>query len=117
MGLYGLKKISITWNMNDYARQPGSAHTHLYELIRPSLETLVDLHLDDHLFKLGTDFDLQLLKPAGKTLRSFKYFLASNDEGILDTIPGYFPHLTSLSLRWNFITTRHSILWKVCICS
>lgn len=110
IGLSGLEKLSITWNN----QATGSAHTHLYELIRPSLETLVDLVIDNH---LSTDFDLQLLKPAGNTLRSFEYFLASNDEGILDIVPIIFPHLTSLSLRWDFTATRHSILWKVCIWS
>ena len=112
-GLVGLEKLSIGWHAYDNSNEPGSSLAHLYELIRPTLTTLVELKMDNGF--LG-DFDLQLLKPAAHTLRTFEYTLLSADESILNTIPAILPHLTKLSIKWEntFIFTKHSILWKAC---
>jgi hypothetical protein len=109
-GLTGLEKLSISWNANDNPNEPGSSLAHLYELIRPTLDTLVNLRIDID------DFDLQLLKPTADTLRTFEYTLQSADESILDTIPAILPNLTKLSINWNNMFTKHStgILWKAC---
>jgi hypothetical protein len=89
-GLAGLEKLFISWNMNDNPNELGSSLAHLYELIRPSLTTLVKLRIDNEPEELGADFDLQLLKPAGDPLQTFEYTLQSSDENILDTIPETF---------------------------
>lgn len=113
-GLSGLENLSIKWHLNDSTNIPGSSCAHLYEFIRPSLTTLVELNLDYTPEDQYPDFDLQLLRPAGHTLRVFDYTLQSNDESILHTIPEIFPHLTKLSIVWENLFTDHSILWKVC---
>ena len=111
LGLPGLEKLSITWYAYDNPNEPGSSLAHLYELIRPTLTTLVELRIDNF---SDDDFDLQLLKPCTNTLRSFEYTLQSVDESILDTIPTILPHLKKLSIKWEkfFFFTMHSVLWK-----
>ncbi|CAA7267844.1 unnamed protein product [Cyclocybe aegerita] len=111
-GPVGLEKLSITWHVNDNPNQPGSSLAHLYALVRPSLTTLVKLGIDNEPEIFGGDFDLQLLKPAGRTLRTFEYTLQSSDETVLDTIPEILPHLTKLSIQWDNLFTEHSVLWK-----
>ena len=112
-GLAGLEKLCILWNASDNSDEPGSSLAHLYELIRPTLTTLVELKLDTDI-PLDV-FDLQLLKPTADTLRSFEYTLVQSDDvSILDTIPSILPHLTKLSITWDF-SEKHSVLWKVCI--
>ncbi|KAJ3494050.1 hypothetical protein NLJ89_g10891 [Agrocybe chaxingu] len=107
-GVTGLEKLSISWFVNDNPNKLGSSLAHLYELIRPSLTTLVKLRIDNEPEKFGGDIDLQFLKPAGRTLRTFEYTLQSSDESVLDTIPEIFPHLTTLSIRWDNLFTEHS---------
>ncbi|KAJ3513399.1 hypothetical protein NLJ89_g2961 [Agrocybe chaxingu] len=107
-GPVGLEKLSITWHVDDNPNEPGSSLTRLYALIRPSLTTLAKLRIDNSPEKFGGDFDLQLLKPAGRTLRTFEYTLQSSDDSILDTIPDIFPHLTKLSIQWDNLFTEHS---------
>jgi len=114
IGLSGLEKLSVIWNRSDHDDQPGSAHDHLYNLVWPSLSTLVDLRIEN---SPGFNFDLQLLKPAGNTLRSFRFLVVSDDQSILDRIPVLFPHLIKLDIRWCKYTVRHSMLWKVCVLS
>ena len=89
--------------------EPGSSLYHLYEFIRPTLTTLVELRIDGLIAYL----DLQLLKPAADTLRTFEYTVQRVDESILDTIPTILPHLSKLSIRWENYP-KHSVLWKVC---
>jgi hypothetical protein len=131
-GLAGLEKLSIFWNVADNPDEPGSSLAHLYELIRPTLTTLVKLKIDIDLNDLVGDFDfqvpkpsadtlrtfdLQLLKPAADTLRTFEYTLLSADESILDIIPAILPHLTNLSIEREhsvYSVMEHSILWKAC---
>ena len=108
-GLTGLEKLSIRWYAEDNPNEPGSSLAHLYELIRPTLTTLVKFRID-----FCGNFDLQLLKPSAVTLRSFEYTLQSADEGILDTIPAILPHLTKLKITWGYSFKEHSILWKAC---
>jgi len=113
-GLAGLEKLSIGWFTNDNSNEPGIAVAHLYELIRPTLTTLVELKIEHWLYD---DFDLQILKPCTNTLRTFEYTLQTDDESILDTIPVLLPHLTKLSIKWHNVLIddfgmRHSILWK-----
>ena len=98
----------------DNSNEPGSSLAHLYELIRPSLTTLVKLRIDNLSDEHRNDFDLQILKPSADTLRSFEYTLQSVDEGILDTIPTILPYLTKLSIKWEkyVFVMMHSILWK-----
>jgi hypothetical protein len=48
ISLSGLENLSIRWNRNDHDDQPGSAYDHLYDLIRPSLSTLVNLQINHH---------------------------------------------------------------------
>jgi hypothetical protein len=45
-GLTGLERLSIVWNANDNPNELESSLAHLYELIRPTLTTLVELRLD-----------------------------------------------------------------------
>ena len=113
-GLAGLEKLSIIWKAVNNPNEPGSSLAHLYELIRPSLTTLVKLRIENRLPAFRGAFDLQLLKPAADTLRTFDYTLQSADDSILDTIPEILPHLTKLSITWNYSFTEHSILWKAC---
>ena len=113
-GLSGLEKLFVRWN--PYGKPPnesGSSLAHLYELIRPTLTTLVELRIDN---SSDDDFDLQLLKPCTDTLRTFEYTLQSADESILEAIPVILPHLTKLSIKWENSYTDHSILWKARIC-
>jgi len=112
-GLTGLEKLSISWFMDDKLGEPGSSLTHLCELVRPSLSTLVSLRLDNEPEHQGADLDLQLLKPAGTTLRTFEYTLQSGDTGILDTISEIFPHLTKLAITWSNLFIPHSPEWTV----
>lgn len=114
-GLSGLKKLSISWTVDDNPDEPGSSLAHLYELIRPSLSTLVELKIDyePDPEKLVTDFDLNFLKPAGETLRAFECTLPKPDETVLEVIPVIFPHLTKLSIKWDNIPSGQSVLWKV----
>ena len=44
-GLAGLEKLSIGWFAYDNSNEPGIAVAHLYELIRPSLTTLIELYI------------------------------------------------------------------------
>ena len=112
--LAGLKKLSIDWYADDSLSEPGSSLYHLYEFIRPTLTTLVELSIEiAAVDRFIGDLDLQLLKPAADTLRTFKYTLQSADESILDTIPAILPHLSKLSIRWDNYP-KHSILWKAC---
>ena len=114
-GLAGLEKLSIIWKVDDNPNEPGSSLAHLYELIRPSLTTLVKLAIQNSVSVFRGDFDLRLLKPAADTLRTFDYTLQSTaDDSMLDTIPEILPHLTKLSITWNYSFTEHSILWKAC---
>jgi hypothetical protein len=113
-GLAGLEKLSIFWNAEDNPDEPGSSLAHLYELIRPTLTTLVKLRIDMKPDELLGDFDLQLLKPTADTLRTFEYTLQSADESILDIIPAILPHLTNISIESKHSFMNHSILWKAC---
>ncbi|KAF9479386.1 hypothetical protein BDN70DRAFT_993517 [Pholiota conissans] len=117
-GLTGLRKFSTNWLLVDNPDEPGSSLAHLYELVRSSLTTLVELRLDIDPENLLPDFDLQLLKPAGHTLRTFEYSLQHRDESILYLIPTIFPLLTKLSIQWNngYRFKKHphvySVFWK-----
>lgn len=113
-GLSGLKKLTISWFVNDNPDEPGSSLAYFYGLIRPSLSTLVELSINyaPDPECLGSDFDLKLLKPAGETLRVFSYALQP-DESVLEVIPEIFPHLMKLSIEWENIPSGHSVLWKV----
>ena len=120
-GLAGLEKLSICWDVEDMPNRPGSSLARLYEFIRPTLTTLVELRIGDgnHSWdKYCGDFDVQQLKPAANTLRTFRCTLQSCNESILDTIPAILPQLTNLSIIWdiplragNRFTT---IFWKAC---
>jgi len=107
-GPTGLEKLSISWCIDDH--EPGSSLAHLYETVRPSLSTLVSLKLEygpEYPFK---DLDLQLLRPAGKTLRTFEYALPGSDTRILETISKIFPHLNKLAISWG---KSPESLWRV----
>jgi hypothetical protein len=118
-GLAGLRKLSIRWyaydNPNELGDLSGNLLAHLYELIRPTFATLVELRIDNML-GLG-DFDLQILRPSADSLRTFECTLQSLDESILDTIPTILPHLTKLSIKWDNVFTWRSIFWKACTIS
>ena len=81
----------------------------MYDLIRPSFSTLVELEIYPHSGKL----DLLPLKPVGRTLRKFVYKVDAFDSDILDTIPDLFPHVTTLQLIVR--NTTQDSQWKVCI--
>jgi hypothetical protein len=66
----------------------------MYDLIRPSFSTLVELEIDPG----SVTFDLLPLRPVGRTLRKFVYKVDGFDPDILDIIPDVFPHLTTLHL-------------------
>jgi len=116
LGLSGLKKLAISWYLNDNLAdsEAGSSIAYFYGLIQPSLSTLVELTLNytPHDEYLGGDFDMKFLKPAGETLRVFEYTLQP-DESILEVIPEIFPHLIKLSIKWENIPSGQSVLWKV----
>lgn len=57
VGLPGLEKLSMGWNAKDNPNEPRSSLAHLYELIWPTLTTLVELRLNTRI-SLGV-FDLQ----------------------------------------------------------
>ena len=88
-GLADLEKLSIVWRAQDTPDTPGSSLVHLYEFIQPTLTTLVELEVVYE--KKLMDLDLQLLKLAADTLRTFKYTLRSTDESVFDTIPTILP--------------------------
>ena len=118
-GLAGLEKLSIIWAADDNPNEPGSSLAHLYELIRPTLNTLVELRIDNDPEVFHGNFDQQLLKPTADTLGTFEYTLQSADESILDTIPAILPRLTKLNVIWVLVIwenlfMKHSILWKAC---
>ena len=64
--------------------------------------------------ELSGVFDLQLLKPAADTLRTFEYATQGADESRLDPIPTILPHLTKLTINWGKDFANHSLLWKAC---
>ena len=75
-----------------------SHHAHIYDLIRPSFSTLVELEI----YPGSVKFDLLPLRPVSRTLRKFAYKVDGFDPDVLDTIPDVFPHLTTLKLVvWN----------------
>ncbi|KDR82538.1 hypothetical protein GALMADRAFT_828949 [Galerina marginata CBS 339.88] len=114
-GPTGRESLSIKWNVDDNFHEPDSALAHLYQFIQPSLTTLVELRIDNTPTHRLTDFDFQLLKPAGDTFTAFHYVLRTQNDSILDVIPEVFPHLTNLAVVWMVpIDWRggHSILWK-----
>jgi hypothetical protein len=47
-GPVDLETLSVAWHVSDDPNEPGSCLKHLYELIRPSLDTLVELSIVDH---------------------------------------------------------------------
>ena len=114
-GLTGLEELTIAWYVDDSLIEPGSSLAHLYEFIRPTPTTLVELRIEiATAYGCIGDLNLQLLKPAADTLRTFEYTLQSADESILDTIPVILPHLSKLSIRWVNYYAQHSVLWKAC---
>ena len=102
-----LEKLRITWYIGD---NPNSSLGHLYPLLRPSLTTLVELIISGPQSSQG----LELLRPAGATLRRFTYILDDEDGRILDVIPEVFPGLSYLALgcRGDSAGIRPS-RWKV----
>ncbi|KAF8907720.1 hypothetical protein CPB84DRAFT_1768636 [Gymnopilus junonius] len=84
---------------------------YLYELIRPSLSTLVELKIKSSLELPCLDVDIQFLRPAGDTLRSFECTFPSGNESVLDIIPDIFPNLTKLAITWSNFSS-HSLPWK-----
>ena len=113
-GLAGLEKLSIVWCANDTLNKPGTSLAHLYEFIRPTLTTLVELEIVFENDQFIGDLDLQLLKPAANTLRTFKYTLQSPDESVFDSIAAIFPHLSRLSIKWESFYMTYCIPWKAC---
>ena len=89
-----------------------SHYAHIYDIIRPSFSTLVELEIYPGPVVLDpVILDLLPLRPVGRTLRKFVYRVDGFDPDILDTIPDVFPHLTTLELM-----VRSSIpefRWKV----
>ena len=91
-----------------------SHHSHIYDLIRPSFSTLVELEIYPGPVVLDpVILDLLPLRPVGRTLRKFVYRLDGFDPDILDTIPDVFPHLTTLELMVR--SSPPELQWKVCI--
>jgi hypothetical protein len=86
-----------------------SHHANIYDLIRPSFSTLVELEI----YPGSITFDLLPLRPLGETLRGFSYKVEGFDPNILDTIPDLFPHLTELLLMVQ--NTTQDVQWKVWI--
>ena len=84
-----------------------SNNAHVYDLIRPSFSTLVELEI----YPGSVVVDLLPLRPVGSTLRKFVYGGNGFDPDILDTISDVFPHLTTLELTvWN---RSRDFRWKV----
>jgi hypothetical protein len=97
-GLAGLEKLSISWDAYDNPNEQRSSLAHLYELIRPTLTTLVKLKIDNELSSSYV-FDLQILKPTANTVQTFEYCLQGDDESILVRGPLLGPTLGMLSYR------------------
>jgi len=107
IGPSDLQKLSIIWETSSHIF---AACAQLYELIRPSLTTLVELQINSSSEELA-NFDLHLLKPAGNTLRIFFFAPRRADERIFHDIPDVFPNLTHLAII--FKDPPSSALWAV----
>ena len=84
----------------------------MYDLIRSSFSTLVELEIFlifDDPFR-SVVFDLLPLRPLGRTLQRFVYKVDGFDSGLLDSIPEVFPHLTDLELM--VLNVAEDLLWK-----
>ncbi|KAG6827709.1 hypothetical protein H0H92_010710, partial [Tricholoma furcatifolium] len=113
-GISSLEKLRIEWYADDDPNVPGNSADHLYHLIRPSLQTLVELKVENYPETGGVDLDIRLLSDAGKTLRVFDWTMLNHDEAIqVDAIPEIFPRLTKLVLEWRRNEDEHSLRWKM----
>jgi hypothetical protein len=102
-GRAGLETFHIKWNLANYdPEEPENPAAFLYELLRPSLDTLVSLTLDIGVNSKAAELDLRLLKPAHKTLRIFSYKVMDQpDCQALQIVSDMFPHIVELSLLWS----------------
>ncbi|KAG6827274.1 hypothetical protein H0H92_012510 [Tricholoma furcatifolium] len=110
-GISSLEKLSIQWRADDNPSIPGSSVDHLYHLIRPSLQTLIELELINIPETTAVDLDIRVLRDAGQTLQALSWMTLNHDD-ILDTIPEIFPRLIKLALKWYRNEDRHSLRWK-----
>ena len=107
IGLSGLQKLSVIWETSSHIP---AACAQLYEFIRPSLITLVELQISSSSEELA-DFDLHLLKPAANTLRIFSFAPRRAAGRIFHDIPDVLPNLTQLAIM--FKDPPSSALWAV----
>ena len=94
-GPEGLASLSVKWHVTD-GQDLGSAMSHLYEFLRPSLDTLTCLELDDYPI-----LELRVLGPACTSLRKLKYTTYSRSPQVLETVVEMFPHVTDLALLFQ----------------
>jgi hypothetical protein len=101
-GPEGLVSLSVRWYVTD-GQDPGSAMSHLYEFLRPSLCTLTCLELHD-----DPILDFRVLGDACTSLRTLEYTTYSQSPQVLETVAEMFPHVTNLAMLFQ------ACVWKVC---
>ncbi|KIM90817.1 hypothetical protein PILCRDRAFT_1065 [Piloderma croceum F 1598] len=94
-GPEGLESLSVKWHVAD-GQDPGSAMSHLYEFLRPSLGTLTCLELHDYPI-----LKFCVLGPACTSLRKLKYTTYNQSPQVLETIAEMFPHVTDLAMLFQ----------------
>jgi len=101
-GPEGLVSLSVRWYVTD-GQDPGSAMSHLYEFLRPSLGTLTFLELHD-----DPIFDFHVLGDACTSLRILEYTTYSQSPQVLKKVAEMFPHVADLAMLFQ------ACVWTVC---
>jgi hypothetical protein len=101
-GPKGLLSLFVKWCVTD-GQDPGSAMSHLYEFLRPSLGTLTCLELCDYPI-----LDFRVLGAACTSLRTLKCTTTSQNPQVLETVVEMFPHVTDLVMLFP------TCVWMVC---
>jgi hypothetical protein len=101
-GPKGLMSLSVGWYAID-GQVPGSAMSHLYEFLRPSLGTLTRLELHDYPI-----LNFRFLGAACTSLRTLEYKTYSQSPQVLKTVAEMFPYVTNLAMLFQ------ACIWTVC---
>jgi hypothetical protein len=112
-----LETASIEWHVIDDPQHHGSSAAHLYEFIRPSLNTFTHLeivHIDPQAPLEDAPFlDFRPLGPTCDSLRSLKYTTYSRSSKALDAIAEMFPNLVNLGIIYQGIYRGQWAVWTV----
>jgi hypothetical protein len=101
-GPKGLLSLCVNWCVTD-GQDPGSAMSHLYEFLRPSLGTLTCLELRDYPI-----VDFRVLGATCTSLRTLECTTNSESPQVLKTVAEMFPHVT------NLLVVFQACVWMVC---